>query len=151
MITNIRSFWLENNNVAHEGDCFSLQFDVDDVGAAHTSIKMVDSDSNVYGCPAGDVIGGKVATICNDIKGCLGADYVPNVDIDEISIDVSDASDTFIANYNLYPGMTPFTYVGTSTVEYQSVITAGDALQSTFFAVFIMFAVLYTLTKWVTK
>jgi len=141
MITNIRSFWLENNNVAHEGDCFSLQFDVDDVGAAHTSIKMVDSDSNVYGCPAGDVIGGKVATICNDIKGCLGAEYVPNVAIDEISIDVSDASDTFIANYNLYPGMTPFTYVGTSSVSYKAEITSGDALLSMCLMISVLLAV----------
>jgi hypothetical protein len=128
MISNVRSFFVENNHVAHDGDCFSLQFDVDDVGAAHTSIKMVDSESNVYGCPAGDVIGGKVNTICNDIKGCLGGEYVPVTSIDEISIDVHDASYNFLGNYNLYPGLTPFTYVGTSTVEYKPEMTAGDAI-----------------------
>jgi hypothetical protein len=128
-ISNIHSFWLENNHIAHEGDCFSMQFDVDDVGAASTSIRMVDSESNVYGCPGGDVVAGKVNTICNDIKWCLGgAAYVPNMDIDEISIDVSDASGGFLGNYNAYSGMTPFTYMGTSSVSYVPEMSAGDAM-----------------------
>jgi len=140
-ISNIHSPFLESNWIAREGDCFSLSFDIDDVGAYHTNIKMVDSDSNVYGCPGGDVMGGHVTTICNDIKNCLGTDYVPNIDIDELSVDVSDVDWNFIANYNLYPGMTAFGYRGTSTVEYQQTITAGDSLLAMCLMISVLLAV----------
>jgi hypothetical protein len=148
-ITSIHSPFLENNHIAREGDCFSFQFDVSDPGAAHTSLKLVDSESNVYGCVGGDVIGGKVATICIPVKDCFGGaeDYVPNMDIDELSVDVHDVDYNFLGNYNLYPGVTAFQYVGTSTVKYNPELNAGDALVIMILLVFVILNVISLLFK----
>lgn len=153
MISNARSTYIENNRLVHDGDCVAFSFDIDTADAAVVEVFMFDGDTANFGLGTAEVKNGHVDTACFGITEAMGGGsglYVPNWDIDSIWADEFDVSENYLATDSIYTGGV-FTYVGTSTVDYKNVITAGDALQSMFFVILILFAVLYTFLKWVSK